>query len=459
MRSFSGYMLVLPINVGLACSMARLYLIIIMFLALLRKDSAHALTSCSSILHYARVLTQRSPLRSITAMASASIPLQPVDSRYYCSSRTSHHTAGSNLTAWKHHELTRRQLLCREMSTSSNNERKNNGEDREDMGLVHTSTPPVMMFGNIILPFFGKLGAGIGVLGIGLLGLLYLRQGDLLYIPSIDVIGRDNSQNPRGYRSPAEYGVPFETHMIESTDGVAVHSWLLLHPDSKERKLPTIIFFHGNAGNIGVRVPNAVELFKLEANVLQVEYRGYGESTPVNIKPTERGIKSDAEAVLRFASNHPSIDSSRIFLFGRSLGGAVTFHVADYAEKNDIPLAGMFVENTFESIGHMVDVLLPFLSPFKNILLRNKWDSTSLAEHLRTPILYIAGDQDEIVPYTQMRDLYSKSSKGSLLHRFHRVEGGTHNETWLQGGRAYWNAIKTFLKDAIEANSESALKR
>jgi len=344
------------------------------------------------------------------------------------------------------------------MSTSSDNERKNDDEDREDTGLIHTSTPPVMMLGNI-LPFFGKLGAGIGVLGVGLLGLLYLRQGDLLYIPSIDVIGRDNSQNPRGYRSPAEYGVPFEPHLIESTDGVAVHSWLLLHPDSIERKLPTIIFFHGNAGNIGVRVPNAVELYKLEANVLQVEYRGYGESTPEHIKPTERGIKSDAEAVLRFASNHPSIDASRIFLFGRSLGGAVTFHVADYAAKNDMPLAGMIVENTFESIGHMVDVLLPFLSPFKNILLRNQWDSTSLAEHLKTPILYIAGDQDEIVPYTQMRDLYSKSSKGSILHRFHRVEGGTHNETWLQGGRAYWNAIKTFLKEAVEASSRSSLKK
>lgn len=403
------------------------------------------------------------PFRSFPEMVPA--PLQLGHSPYCFSSRARRsdtscvtmRAGDTNLPMWKHaRTLTRRELICRQMGSSSDNKSTNDddGDDNTCNKLLQSSTSPVMLLGNI-LPFFGKLGAGVGALSLGILGLLYIRQGDLLYIPTIDVIGRDNAHNPRGYRSPAEYDVPYETHMIaSSTDDVAVHSWLLLHPRSKERQLPTIVFFHGNAGNIGVRVPNAVELYKLEANVLQVEYRGYGESTPELIKPTERGIKSDAEAVLQFISNHPKIDSSRIFLFGRSLGGAVAFHVADYAKKNNVPLAGIIVENTFESIGHMVDVLLPFLSPFKNVLLRNKWDSTNLAEHLNTPILYIAGDNDEIVPYSQMRDLYAKSSKASIMPRFHRVEGGTHNETWLQGGIAYWNAIKTFLMDAPGAKDK-----
>ena len=310
----------------------------------------------------------------------------------------------------------------------------------------------MLLLGNT-LPFVEKLGgvaAGIGAIGLSLLGLIYIKQGDLLYIPTIDVIGRDNSQNPRGYRSPAEYDVPYETHFIDSTlDGVAVHSWLLLHPQSRERQLPTIVFFHGNAGNIGIRIPNAIELYKLDANVLLVEYRGYGESTPEHIKPTEKGIKSDSEAVLDFILKHPKLDPSRIFLFGRSLGGAVAFHVADYAQRMNMPLAGIIVENTFESIAHMVRVLLPFLSAFaKPPFLTNEWDSTNIAAQLRLPILYIAGDVDEIVPYTQMKDLYAKSSKSSLMHRFHCVKGGTHNETWIQGGKAYWEAIKRFIADA-----------
>jgi len=350
---------------------------------------------------------------------------------------------------------------CRQSSLSPDNESKV-GDDKLDTSkdvrlqeinegerILDDGTSPTLLFGNFLfLPFIEKLGglaASIGALGLGMLGLLYVKQGDLLYIPTIDGIGRYNHHNPKGYRSPAEYSVPFETHMIKSTDDVAVHSWLLLHPESKKRQLPTIVFFHGNAGNIGIRLPNAVELYELGANVLQVEYRGYGESTPQNIKPTEKGIKADAEAVLDFVSDHPSIDHSRIFMFGRSLGGAVAFHVADYAEQNNLPLAGIIVENTFESIAHMVDILFPFLSPLKGMLLRNKWDSTNLAAKLKIPILYIAGNNDEIVPYAHMRNLYAKSSKSSSMHRFHRVEGGTHNETWLQGGHAYWKAIESFL--------------
>ena len=81
------------------------------------------------------------------------------------------------------------------------------------------------------------------------MGLLYGYQGKLLYIPEMEEQGifRHNDSNPKMYASPAEYNIPFETHMIKSSDdGVAIHSWLLLHP--KSESVPTIMFFHGNAG-------------------------------------------------------------------------------------------------------------------------------------------------------------------------------------------------------------------
>ena len=314
--------------------------------------------------------------------------------------------------------------------------------------MLKSSTSPALLLGNV-LPFLEKAAISVGTIGLGILALLYVKQGDLLYIPTIDMIGRDNSQNPPGYRSPGEYGIPFENHHIQSVDGVEVHSWFLLHPQSKERNLPTIIFFHGNAGNIGVRIPNAIELFNLDANVLLAEYRGYGESTPAHTKPSEKGIKADAEVVLDFVIDHPQVDPTKVFIFGRSLGGAVAFHVAQYAELNNKPIAGIIVENTFESIGHMIEILFPLLlSPLLKGLLRNKWDSTALAGKLTVPVLYISGDSDEIVPRSQMEDLFKRSKLSSRLPRFHSVEGGTHNETWLQGGKQYWLAIKKFMLDA-----------
>ena len=82
-----------------------------------------------------------------------------------------------------------------------------------------------------------------------------------------------------------------------------------------------MIFFHGNAGNIGMRLPN-IELIikKCNSNVLILAYRGFGDSEGT---PSEEGLKLDAEATLEFAQNHKDIDNDRIFVFGRSLGGAV----------------------------------------------------------------------------------------------------------------------------------------
>ena len=89
----------------------------------------------------------------------------------------------------------------------------------------------------------------VALTGVALaFGLLYFKQDKLLYIPEVEGLSRQNELNPPGYKSPAEYNIPFETHMIATGDKNAIHSWLLLHPRSKKDNLPTIMFFHGNAG-------------------------------------------------------------------------------------------------------------------------------------------------------------------------------------------------------------------
>ena len=244
--------------------------------------------------------------------------------------------------------------------------------------------------------------------------------------------------------------------MITCEDGVKIHSWLLLHPDARRQRNPTIVFFHGNAGNIGLRLPNAIQMYRdLNANVLLVEYRGYGDSD--NVPPTEAGLKLDAEAALRYTSEHSLIDTSRIFIFGRSLGGAVGFHLAHYAEKRSLPLAGIIVENTFVSISRMVDHLMPYVAPLKSLVLRIGWDSSRIVPHLRVPVLYLAGAEDQLVPHSHMLELYKASAKASSCARMYIIPGGTHNETWMQGGREYWDRIRRFFEEtyAIQARGSS----
>jgi len=293
-----------------------------------------------------------------------------------------------------------------------------------------------------------KLAVGLGAV---VATLLYFKQNSLLYFPEIGGVPRRPGQNPRRYRSPSEHGIPFESLKIKCSDGVSIHAWLLLRDQSSSEHLPTLVFFHGNAGNIGLRLPNALQMLQyLNANVLMVEYRGYGDSD--SVAPTEAGLKLDAEAALRFIVKHPHIDAANVFLFGRSLGGAVAFHLAQYAQREHLPLAGVIVENTFTSIADMVDHLMPMIAPLKALVLRIDWNSLKIAPTLTVPILFLAGARDQLVPHEHMLKLY-KATRGAKIHV---VKDGTHNETWTQGGQEYWEAIKGFLADSASLNSLSS---
>jgi len=302
----------------------------------------------------------------------------------------------------------------------------------------------------------------VGSVGTGLLaivaGLLYSKQESLLYFPEIGGIPRRPASNPRKYRSPSEYNIPFETHIIRCEDGISIHSWLLLHPNTKAQRQPTIIFFHGNAGNIGLRLPNAQQMYsRLNANILMVEYRGYGDSDTV--KPTEKGLKLDAEAALNFISSHPQVDPQRIFCFGRSLGGAVTFHMAKYAEQQHKPLAGIILENTFLSISKMVDQLMPLVAPLKFLVLRMDWGNDKIAPYVRTPVLYLAGDSDELVPHDHMKRLFEYSLKASVYAKMHIIKGGTHNDSWMVGGAEYFENFRSFLSHVMLNETDRDVNR
>jgi len=299
------------------------------------------------------------------------------------------------------------------------------------------------------------------ILGIGTISLagLYFKQDSLLYFPSIGNMPKNPADNPRGYRSPADYQIPFEDIQITCEDGVKIHAWLMFKekPIGTLSSTSTILFFHGNAGNIGFRLPNAVQILqRLEVNILMVEYRGYGRSDS-SVSPNESGLKLDGEAALRFIQSHPKIDAGNVFLFGRSLGGAVTFATAQYAQNNDHiqPLKGVIVENTFTSIPDMVDALMPLVAKFQSLILAIKWNSLAIVPMLECPVLYLAGSNDEIVPHLQMLTLYRATIKSSL-NRLHVIHRGSHNESWTpsQGGQMYWDAFASFMAGALSITSK-----
>lgn len=141
-------------------------------------------------------------------------------------------------------------------------------------------------------------------------GIVYHAGDKMLYYPEVP-------PNSRMFvASPNSVNLSFESIYLKSLDNTKLHSYLLLQP--QPQLCPTILFFHGNAGNIGHRLPNVRGLFKhLQANIFLLEYRGYGLSEGI---PSESGIYKDAQAALNYLHTRQDIDRRRIVIFGRSLG-------------------------------------------------------------------------------------------------------------------------------------------
>lgn len=283
---------------------------------------------------------------------------------------------------------------------------------------------------------------GGGLLALGL-GALYYYQDNLLYHPFIPGVPKTPRENPPGFRSPEDHGiVDFEEHFIKTEDGATLHAWLLLHKESQT--VPTVVYFHGNAGNMGFRLPHGTNLYKqCRVNVLLMDYRGYGSSQGT---PSEPGLVADGRAVLATLRAHPRVSPDLIVLYGKSLGGAVAVALAE--ERPDEVLA-LVLENTFLSIPAMVDELMPLVKVFKSLILRIGWESDKRIGKLSHPMLFVSGLADELVPPSHMREL-KRLAKRSVWAQLYAVADGTHNDTMFRGGIAYYRTYRDFLGKVLE---------
>ena len=286
------------------------------------------------------------------------------------------------------------------------------------------------------------------------LGCLWWYQESLLYVPNIrqpsGATLKTPDDNPQGFRSPQDQQMPFIDLRLTASDGVGVHGWFMPAPgEGAEATAPTLLFSHENAGNVGLRLHEFKILHQvLGVNLLAYDYRGYGFSDAAEIN--EEGLMRDARAAWEWldqAAARGQINPRRVFIFGRSLGGAVTIQLAaelcaaidsGAAIPGALRPAGMIVSNTFTCIEDMVGAIYPVLNwkIVREKLLRMRWRSILHIRRVRLPVLFIRGLKDEIVPAEhtlQLRDAAELATSVVV----HTVPDGTHNDTWIKAGQLY----------------------
>jgi uncharacterized protein len=276
--------------------------------------------------------------------------------------------------------------------------------------------------------------------GIGVAAVLALRIAVLFLEPRLTFYPvRDYAA------TPSRLGLPFEDVVLRSDDGVRIHGWFV--PGGGRAPL-TLVFFHGNAENIGGCLDLAVLTRQSGYNLLLIDYRGYGESAG---QPTEAGLYDDGRAAMAYLRSRTGGDPGRIVVWGRSIGAAVAVVVAagddrgaraDTAATDRPAPAGVILESPFTSApdllragGHRV---LHALARFGTY----RFDSAARIARVRAPLLVIHGTADEIAPIGLGRRLFDLAPGRK---EFAAIEGGGHNDLFALHEDEVWGAARRFL--------------
>ena len=227
---------------------------------------------------------------------------------------------------------------------------------------------------------------GGSFLVVGLFAALYAFQEKILYVPVIPGVPNEYTE------VPSDYGLQYNNEYLTAEDGVRLQCWFIAAQNPRSAKPPVMLFLQENAGNMSHRTPLFAALSaRLRCAIFVLGYRGYGQSEG---SPSQAGLELDSAAALSHLLQRTDIDTSRIVVFGRSLGGAVAIHLAAKAQAS---LRAVMVENTFTSVEDMAPKMLPVLKPFigsrkpLNFLVRNKWRSADAIQLItKIPMLMFA---------------------------------------------------------------------
>jgi len=272
----------------------------------------------------------------------------------------------------------------------------------------------------MIWNMLGVLAAAYGGLSLW----LFVFQSNMVFYPET---GREI------IATPEQAGLPFEDIHLKTSDGIDLHGWYIPAPQPRG----TVLFLHGNAGNISHRIDSVRMFHRLGYSTLIFDYRGYGNSAGA---PTEEGTYRDAEAAWRYLTDQRHIPSCRIVLFGESLGGSVGAWLAARQKP-----AALVIASGFTSVADLGQQLYPFL-PVR-WLARIRYDTREYLRSVQAPVLIAHSPEDDIIPFKHGRALFDAAKPPK---QFLELAGG-HNDGFIFMRESWVKVLGDFLGENMDA--------
>lgn len=252
------------------------------------------------------------------------------------------------------------------------------------------------------------------------------------------------TDSQRWWREPAE---GTQVYDLALENGDKIRTWYWRHPDPSAA---TVLYLHGARWNLNGSAFRIESWADMGYSVLAIDYRGFGESSP--LLPSEASATDDALAALQeLARVEP--DPSRRFIYGHSLGGAVAMNVANHEDRP--AFAGLIVESSFTNVGAMLSTLRWGWLPGLSLLVTQPFDSLAKAAQLTSPVLFIHGTSDRVVPHEMSDQLHAAASGvPEPFRRVVKIDGASHSGA-SRAGSSYSEPVRTFIADAQQAFAQN----
>jgi pimeloyl-ACP methyl ester carboxylesterase len=219
-----------------------------------------------------------------------------------------------------------------------------------------------------------------------------------------------------------------EEVIIRVHGDILLHGWLVRN--SEAEKSPLVIYYGGNAEEVSEMISLLSHIDGY--SVLLMNYRGYGNSEG---SPSETVLKSDAEQIFDAITSREDIDGENIVLMGKSIGSGIAVHIADKK-----PVKAVILITPYDSI---VNVAKRNFRVFPvDLIMRNRFDSASMAPGIRTPMLALIAERDTVIPPVHAHNLIEQWG-GRTVSVI--IDGAGHNDIIYNS--LLWESIGQFLND------------
>ncbi len=275
-----------------------------------------------------------------------------------------------------------------------------------------------------LMPLIGRAVLGIAALAaVGYVlaaAYLYFFQEKFIYVPSARIKA-----------TPASAGMHYEQVALVASDGVRLAGWYLPLADARG----TVLFCHGNAGNISDLIGVAEDAHRLGLGILLFDYRGYGQSEGTL---SEEGTHRDAEAAWNYLVQEAGLAADQIAVVGRSLGGPIAARLA-----RDKTPAALLLEATFTSIPALGQELYPIF-PI-GLLARYQYPTLEYVKQVQCPVLVSHSRDDKFIVFAHGQRLYEVANPPKA---FTELRGG-HGSAFSEDAVAYEAGVEAFLTEVL----------